>query len=666
MLLLSWRSPLKRARRAARSGRWADAAEAYRAHLRRFPQDAPVWLQLAHVLKEQGALTDAAAAYREATRLAPSGEDGWIHLAHLERRLGDREAAISALEQALADNGTRAVDALVEMGARERLPFVHQTRIEADKGLYALSRYGAWRAAEPSPKTIRSVHSEKQVAPLVVIDARGASAGLVAVTCGTLEGRAFRVLTDAADPLVDVHYIRAGEAISDSTPHFLLIEAGVRIVPGAIARLCAAIAETSAGAAYGDHDHWDDDHQNDGHFDPAGAGIVFRDPCFQPMFDPIWFARTEVRPPCLLVTAAGASTAPDWGTLFATQLSLPVPYVHVPLVLASRSAGAVLATAATPPARVGGDGPIQVIIQTRDAPDLLEACVTSLRRTAARPDLLDIVIMDNRSVLPRTVELLADWEGQGIARVIAHDAPFNWAQANNIAANRPAAGRGGAPYLLFLNNDVEVETEGWDMALRGGLEGGLAGQDVGAMGALLLYPDRLIQHGGVIFGMGVEGGVVHEGVGHYLEPGGPSARWRHPRLASAVTGAWLATSRALFEAVGGFEERLPIAYNDIDFCLRVRAAGRLVVQASHIVAVHRESATRGSVMSSAEHARDQADWAWLRAQWGAALDLDPAYNPHWLRVGQPFDGLHAPSPDAVSRWIAASARPRPWSVTPPA
>ena len=97
-----------------------------------------------------------------------------------------------------------------------------------------------------------------------------------------------------------------------------------------------------------------------------------------------------------------------------------------------------------------------------------------------------------------------------------------------------------------------------------------------------------------------------------------------------------------------------------------RAAGRLVVQASHIVALHRESATRGSVMSSAEHARDQADWAWLRAQWGAALDVDPAYNPHWLRVGQPFDGLHAPSPDAVSRWIAASARPRPWSVTPPA
>lgn len=660
MLLLSWRTPLKRARRAARSGKWADAAKAYRAHLRHYPQDAPAFVQLGHALKELGALTDAAAAYREAARLAPFEEDSWIHLAYLERRLGNREAAICALQQALTDNSMRAVEALVEMGARERLPLAHQMRIEASKCHYALSRYAAWRAAQPSPATMSTIHPDMQTAPLVVIDARGAPAGLVAVTRGTLGTFACRVLTDAADPLVDVQCVRAGDVISEAAPHLLLVEAGVRIVPGAIARLCAAITETGAGAAYGDHDHWEDDHRSHGDFDPAGAAITFGNPCFQPMFDPIWFARTEVRPPCLLVTAAAARGATDWDALFATRLSLPVPYAHVPLILASRPAKAVQA-AATRPAVPGRNDPIQVIIQTRDAPDLLEACVTSLRRTAVQPDLLDIVIMDNRSVLPRTAELLAGWQEQGVVRVIAHDAPFNWARANNLAATR-----GEAPYLLFLNNDVEMESEGWDMALRNGLEGGLAGQDVGAMGALLLYPDRLIQHGGVTFGMGAEGAVVHEGVGLPTEPGGPAARWLHPRLASAVTGAWLATSRALFEAVDGFEERLPIAYNDIDFCLRVRAAGRLVVQGSHIVAVHRESATRGSVMSTAEHARDRADWVFLRARWGAALEMDPAYNPHWLRIGQPFDGMHTPSSEEVSRWIAASARPRPWSVSRPA
>ena len=651
MILQSWRSPLKRARRAARSGKWADAADAYRRHLRRHPRDAAVWVQLGHSLKEAGELPDAAAAYREATRIAPAGEDGWIHLAHLERRLGDRAAAIAALRQALAGQGCggdgRAAQALVEMGARESLPPALQAQIETGEGHYALSRYAAWRAAQPV-----SGVTPVPANVLAVIDGRGASAGLVEVTRGTLGGTACLILTDGAAPPADGRWAGEEDAIRGAT-HLLLVEAGSRITPQAVARLYAAVADTGAGAAYGDHDHWE----------PAVQGITFGSPCFQPMFDPLWFARAAVRPPCLLVTAAAAGAVATWGALFAARLSLPAAYAHVPLVLASRRAGIALAEtgmAAAP--RDIGDTPIQVIVQTRDAPELLAACVASLWRTAARPDRLDIVIMDNRSVLPRTAGLLADWAGEGIARVIAHDEPFNWARANNLAA-----ARGDAPLLLFLNNDVEMESDGWDMALRAGLAGGGPAEvGVGALGGLLLYPDRLIQHAGVVFGMGAQGGAVHEGVGHPLEPGGPAARWRHPRLAAAVTGAWLATSRAVFDAVGGFEERLPIAYNDVDFCLRCRAAGRLVVQASHIVAVHRESATRGSVMSSAEHARDQADWAWLRARWGAALDLDPAYNPHWLRISQPFDGLHTPSPEAISRWIAASARPRPWSVAPPA
>ena len=218
-------------------------------------------------------------------------------------------------------------------------------------------------------------------------------------------------------------------------------------------------------------------------------------------------------------------------------------------------------------------------------------------------------------------------------------------------------GQGSAPHLLFLNNDVEMASAGWDTALREGL----ATAGVGALGALLLYPDGTIQHGGVVFGVG-EGGPLHEGIGHLPDPGGPCARWRHPRMAAAVTGAWLAVSRALFNDVGGFEERLPVGYNDIDFCLRVRAAGKAVVQASHIVAIHRESATRGIVMSLEAQARDEAEWAWMRARWGAALTLDPACNPHWSRKGRPFNGLATPSDAAVARWVAASAQAWPWGV----
>lgn len=587
-------------------------------------------MQLGHNLKALGDIAGATAAYREAVRIAPAVADSWVHLAHLERG----EAAIAALLRAIACDGgsTATVAAFLMRSTRDRLPITVQQRIEAEEGVYAPSRYAVWRASQ------RLVAAG---APdvLAVIDARGASAERIAATRETLGDMPWLILGPGGV---------GEEAAVVAAGYLLLVEAGTQIAPDAAARLRAAVAETGAGAAYGDHDHWK----------ANGEGVAFSDPCFQPMFDPVWFARAAARPPCLLVTAAAATSFPDWRALFAARLALPVAYAHVPLLLASRAAGSAPAAPVAPVApvlRPAEEGAIQVIVQTRDAPDMLERCIDSLRATARRLDLLDITIMDNRSVLPRTAALLAGWAERGIARVIAHDEPFNWARANNLGG-----ALGDAPHLLFLNNDVEMESEGWDAALREGL----AEEGVGALGALLLYPDGLIQHAGVVFGVGA-GGPLHEGVGHLPEPGGPAARWRHPRLAAAVTGAWLASSRALFHTVGGFEERLPIGYNDLDFCLRVRAAGRHVVQASHIVAVHRESATRGIAMSPAEQARDEADWAWMRARWGAAVDLDPAYNPHWLREGRPFDGLRTPPADAVSRWIAASSTPHPWFVTPP-
>ncbi|MET3828483.1 GT2 family glycosyltransferase [Sphingomonas sp. PvP055] len=634
MLFLSWLSPLKRARRAARAAQWAAAVAAYRAHLARRPTDGAAWVQLSHSLKETGALEEAAAAYRTAAAHLSEQAEVWIHLAYLERRLGRREAAIAALQEALAmADGGSAAQALIEMGARERLPSAAQQSIEAQSGDYALSRYPAWTRAGRRPSL--PLPTGAQV--LALIDARGADPAHVAITRETLGDIPCRVMTEGTALVT-----------AAGADWLLLMEAGTRLAPDAAGQLHAAATGTGAGAAYADHDHWT----------AEADGIAHHDPCFQPMADPVWFARAAVRPPVLLLRAEAAAAADDWEALVAGRMELPLRYAHVPLVLASRAEPALVdLSAPATPAAAADPAPIQIIIQTRDAPALLTACINSLRRTAAHPNTLDIVIMDNRSVLPETAALLAGWQAEGIARPIAHDEPFNWARANNLAA-----ARGNAPLLLFLNNDVEMETPGWDVALRDGL----ARPRTGAMGALLLYPDRLIQHAGVIFGMGREGGAVHEGVLHPTEPGGPAARWRHPRCASAVTGAWLAVSRTLFDAVGGFEERLPIAYNDVDFCLRIRAAGVHVVQASNIVAVHRESATRGSVMSTAEHARDRADWAWIRERWGAALDLDPAFNPNWARSGQPFDGLRRPPAEVVAQWIEASVRPDPWAVVPTA
>ena len=638
------RSPLKRARRAARSKRWGDAAVSYRKYLDVYPTDAAAWVQLGHCLKEQGDLHAASAAYRCATEAMPEKEDGWIQLAYITRGLETREAAIATLERGLIGqpNAPGLVAEMLALGARDRLPIAVQAAIEEREGSYSLKRYNVYRTTcEQEHKKGKSAYS----GILPVIDARAATPEKVLLTREYMAEADCLVLTGGSGPIIGAPLVfEEGKVdrLDPSVTRLLLMEGGCRVSPDLIDRLNGALDQTGALAAYCDHDHWE----------MTEAGLVFRDPCFQPMLDPFWFKRTEVRPPCVIVDREAIGSATRWDDLFSKRMSLSTNYAHVPMVLASRWSGALPLSSAVASPRTSTEGDIQVIIQTRDEPEMLERCVTSLLSTAIQPARLDILIMDNRSILPETAALLADWHAQGIARSVTHDEPFNWARANNIATQL-----GQAPYLLFLNNDVEMESRGWDVSLREHL----AEDGVGAIGALLLYPDRTIQHGGVVLGMRT-GGPVHEGVGHRSDYGGPCDRWRQPRLASAVTGAWLGTTRHLFNMVGGFEEHLAVAYNDIDFCLRCRAAKHLVAQASDIVAIHRESATRGVELSPTEYAREQAENAWLRARWGRALDLDPAYNPHWLQTGQPFDGFGTPSNDALARWIMASARPHPWSV----
>lgn len=660
-------SPLRRARRAARTQRWAEAAGAYRRHLCRRPQDGAAWVQLGHCLKELGDIKAAGAAYRRAVREMPDLEDAWIQVALLEWRTGNRQVAITTLERGIAavaaDQGggslagrMRLVTEMLALGARERLPLALQTELERCKGSYALSRYRAFREAysvmpgageaDTSQRTERGTDWRHHDV-LAVIDARTASHDLVRATRTSVKDMPCIVITEAAAPF-------AGVAAQEFA-WLLLVEGGTRLDPGAIERLVTAAKRTGASGAYCDHDHWEELQEN------WEEGTIRRhDPFFQPMPDPFWFRAPYAVPPCLLLAYATLKAHTRWDELFDARPGLAMLCAHVPLVLASRRAGTLpspdlsaspLSSVAARPFKTG-EAPLQVVIQTRDAPEMLKRCVDSLRRNATRPDLLDVLIMDNRSVLSRTANMLADWSRQGTARRIIHDEPFNWARANNLAV-----ALGDAPFLLFLNNDVEIETLSWDAALRSYL----SDARIGAVGARLLYPNRRIQHGGVIFGMG-EGGPVHEGLN--AEPGqsGPSDRWLHPRLAAAVTGAWLATTRTLFDVVEGFDERLPVAFNDIDFCLRCRAADRFVVQASDIVAVHRESATRGIAPSPVVQARERADWALMRETWGDALDLDPAYNPHWIRTGQPFDGIAMPAAGTVERWIAASARPHPWSI----
>src|SRR3954451_8017409 len=171
------------------------------------------------------------------------------------------------------------------------------------------------------------------------------------------------------------------------------------------------------------------------------------------------------------------------------------------------------------------------------------------------------------------------------------------------------------------------------------------------------------QHAGVLLGQ--EKLAAHEGVGAAAEEGGPGGRWQALRQMAAVTGAFLGCRREAFAAVGGFDEvALPITFNDVDLCLKLRAAGLSVLYAPQISLLHYESKTRGQDdADSARQERAEAEAQRLMERWGEAMLLDPGWNPHWSRWSRPFTALREPAPAEIARHLAATASPSPWRVT---
>jgi len=263
-----------------------------------------------------------------------------------------------------------------------------------------------------------------------------------------------------------------------------------------------------------------------------------------------------------------------------------------------------------------GDPRVDIVIPTRDRLELVRACVESiLARTEY--DHYRILLVDNQSVEPETVAWMTAIEADPRVRVLRYDAPFNYSAINNWAA-----AQGDGEVLCLLNNDIEVIEGGW---LRE-----LAGQamrpGVGAVGALLLYPDRSIQHAGVILGMG--------GVANHVYSGAPEGHPGHGARAlvaqelSAVTGACLAIRRDRYFAVGGLDERLQVAFNDVDFCLRLLEAGYRNVWTPFARLLHHESATRGRDEDGPARERFLGESRYMDARWGDYLVGDPAWNPN--------------------------------------
>ena len=259
---------------------------------------------------------------------------------------------------------------------------------------------------------------------------------------------------------------------------------------------------------------------------------------------------------------------------------------------------------------------VSIIVPTRDRVELLRQCVESVfGRT--RYDAFELVVVDNGSSDPAALAYLGELAGRERVRVIRHDAPFNFSELNNLAAAQC-----DGELLCLLNNDIEVIDGDWlrEMASQACRPG------IGAVGALLLYPDDSIQHAGVILGLG---GVANHAYCHQpVGAPGHGARALVAQTLSAVTGACLVVRRSAYLEVGGLDEELRVAFNDIDFCLRLRERGYRNLWTPFARLYHHESASRGAEDTPEKVARFHREVALMRDRWAAVLDDDPAYNPN--------------------------------------
>jgi GT2 family glycosyltransferase len=275
---------------------------------------------------------------------------------------------------------------------------------------------------------------------------------------------------------------------------------------------------------------------------------------------------------------------------------------------------------------------VAVIVPTHDAPQLLRTCLTSVLGRSTYPRL-EVVVVDNRTADPEALAVLAGLPGP----VLRYPHPFNYARMMNFAA-----GQVDADVFVFLNNDTEVLTPDWVEAM---LEHALR-PEVGAVGARLWFPDRSPQHEGILLGAG--------GWAHNLRHQGLWSRGETVRDTSAVTGACLMMRRTVFEQVGGNDEQLRIAYNDIDLCLRIRQAGYEIVYTPHAQLLHDEGSTRRTF----EHPEEAG---LFERRWHVRDRVDPYYGPQYLQE-HPFFRLDlrpVPTPVAPTPAAPGPAAPGP-------
>jgi glycosyltransferase involved in cell wall biosynthesis len=272
---------------------------------------------------------------------------------------------------------------------------------------------------------------------------------------------------------------------------------------------------------------------------------------------------------------------------------------------------------------------VTLIIPTRNRLNVLKPCVESLLAKTTYPNF-EILIVDNDSDEPETLAYLSTFAssapspiaprpspGQRV-RVVHFPGEFNYSALNNFGVAQT-----DAPVVGLLNNDLEVIHGDWlDEMVSHALR-----PEIGCVGAKLYYPDDKIQHAGVILGIG--GVAAHAWQTHPRGAAGQAHRNLLQQNLSAVTAACLVMRREVYEQVGGLNaDQLKVAFNDVDFCLKVRAAGYRNLWTPYAELYHHESASRGKEDTLEKRDRFRSEVEYMRTTWGELLDRDPAYNPN--------------------------------------
>ena len=263
---------------------------------------------------------------------------------------------------------------------------------------------------------------------------------------------------------------------------------------------------------------------------------------------------------------------------------------------------------------------VSIIIPNKDHVDDLSRCVESIINLSTY-DNYEIVIVENNSETAEIRTYYEEISRHPRVQVVEYKGDFNYSKINNFGVQY-AKGE----YLLLLNNDTEVITPDWmEELLMYAMR-----KDVGVVGAKLYYPDKTIQHAGIVIGLGAHRTAGHT---HYRIPEanvGYMGRLCYAQDVTAVTGACMMVSKALYEELGGLDESFTVALNDVDFCLRVREMGLLNIFTPFAELYHYESKSRGSDKKDERALRYQQESDRFRVKWADALAKgDPYYNPNF-------------------------------------